>query len=121
MSNSLLMAVSRSNDLHIVDPDAIPHSDDLSPIMHLAVEVFKAGYWGVAIDELKLQDGRFVHSIELDLATPEGVVMKKLSTALDEGRPLPNAPIVLEAIRRIYEKCEKYEQSQQIKPEENSK
>jgi hypothetical protein len=47
--------------------------------------------------------------------------MKKLSLALDEGRPLPNAPTVLEAIRRIYEKCEQYGQSQQLTPEENSK
>ena len=121
MSDSLLFVHSRSNDLHIVDPDAIPHSDDLSPIMQLAGEVIKAGYEGVAIDELKLKNGRYVYSLEVNLSTPEGVVIQKLSTALDEGRPLPNTPTVLEAIRRIYEKCERYGQSQQPKPEENSK
>lgn len=121
MSDSLVFVHSRSNELHIVDPDAIPHNDDLSPLMQLAVEVIKAGHRGVAIDELQLQNGRFVLSMEVDLESPEGVVMKKLSLALDEGRPLPNAPTVLEAIRRIYEKCEQYEQSQQLTPEENSK
>jgi hypothetical protein len=121
MSDSLLFVHSRSNDLHIVDPQAIPHSDDLSPIMQLAGGVIKAGYEGVAIDELKLKNGRYVYSLEVNLSTPEGVVIQKLSTALDEGRPLPNAPTVLEAIRLIYEKCEKHEPSQQIKPEGNSK
>ena len=105
MSDSLLFVHSRSNDLHIVDTDAIPHSDHPSPLIQLAVEVIKAGHMGVAIDELKLKNGRFVFSLEVDIATPEGVVMQKLSMALDQGRPLPNAPTVLEAIRRIYEKC----------------
>lgn len=121
MSDSLLFVHSRSNELHIVDPDAIPHSDELSPLLQLAVEVIKAGHKGVVIDELKLKNGRFVYSLEGDLATPEGLVMQKLSTALEEGRPLPTAPAVLEAIRHIYTKCEQYEQSQQSKPEENSK
>ena len=121
MSDSLLFVHSRSNELRIVDPDAIPHNDDLSPLMLLAVEVIKAGHRGVVIDELKLQNGRFVLSMEVDLESPEGVVMKKLSLALDEGRPLPNAPTVLEAISRIYEKCEQYGQSQQLTPEGNSK
>ena len=121
MSDSLVFVHSRSNELHIVDPDAIPHSDDLSPLMQLAVEVIKAGYMGVAIDELKLQNGRFVNLMDVDRLSPEGVVMKKLSLALDEGRPLPDAPTVLEAIRRIYERCEQHEQWQQTKPEEKSK
>jgi hypothetical protein len=121
MSDSLVFVHSRSNDLHIVHPDAIPHSDDLSPLVQLAIDVIKAGHKGVAIDELKLKNGRYVHSLESDIATPEGAVMLKLSTTLDDGRPLPNAAIVLEAIRRIYEKCEQCGQSQQSKPEENSK
>lgn len=121
MSDSLVFVHSRSNELHIVDPAAIPHSDDLSPLLQLAVEVIKAGHKGVAIDELKLKNGRYVYSLESDIATPEGSVMQKLSTALDDGRPLPNAPTVLEAIRRIYEKCERYGQAQQLQPEENSK
>ena len=121
MSDSLLLLHSRSNDLHIVDSDAIPNSDDLSPIMQLAGEVIKAGHEGVAVDELKLQNGRYVYSLEVNLATPEGVVIQELSTALDEGRPLPNAATVLEAIRRIYEQCDKHELSKQIKPEENQK
>lgn len=118
MSDSVLLFHSRTNDLHIVDPDAVPHSDDFSPLMQLAVEVVKAGHKGVAIDELKRKNGRFVYSLEVDLATPEGVVMQKLSVALDEGRPLPDAPTVLEALRRIYKTCEQYEQSQQTKSEE---
>ena len=121
MSDSLVFVHSRSNDLQVVEPDAIPHNDDLSPLMLLAMEVIKAGHRGVAIDELKLQNGRFVISMEGDLESPEGVGMKKLSRAVDEGRPLPTAATVLEAIRRIYKACEQHEQSQQTNPEENSK
>lgn len=111
MSDSLLLVHSRSNELHIVDPDAIPHTDDLSPLIQLVVEVINAGYAGVAIDELKIKDGRFVHSLEVDLATPEGKVIQKLSIALEEGRQLPTASIALEAIRRIYKLSGQYEQS----------
>jgi hypothetical protein len=121
MSDSLVLVHSRSNELHIVDPDAIPHCDELSPLLLLAVEVIRAGHKGVAIDELKLKNGRFVYSLEGDLATPEGVVMQKLSTELDEGCPMPNAANVLEAIRRIYERREGQEPLQQSKNEENSK
>jgi hypothetical protein len=103
----------------MVDPDAIPHSDDLSPLLKLAVEVINKGYRGVAVDELKLKDGRFFQSMDADISTPEGKVIQKLAMALDEGRPLPDTPIVLEAIQRIYKKCEQYEQSQQTKSEEN--
>ena len=121
MSDSLLFVHSRSNELQIFDTDAIPHTDELSPLIQLAVEVINAGYTGVAIDELELKNGRFVQSLEVDLATPEGMVIQKLSTTLEEGRMLPLAPIVLEAIRCIYERCEQHEQLQQAKPEENSK
>lgn len=121
MSDSLVFVHSRSNELHIVDPEAILHSDELSPLLQLAVEVIKAGHKGVAIDELKLKNGRYVYSLEGDLATPEGAVMQKLSKALDEGRPLPKAATVLEAIRSIYERREGQEPLQQSKPEENSK
>lgn len=121
MSDSLVFVHSRSNELHIVDPEAIPHSDELSPLLQLAVDVINAGHKGVAIDELKLKNGRFVYSLEGDIATPEGAVMQKLSNELEKGRPLPTAATVLEAIRRIYEKCEKHEPSQQSKPEENPK
>lgn len=121
MSDSLVFVRSRSNELHIVDPEAIPHSDELSPLLQLAVDVIKAGYKGVAIDELKLKNGRYVYSLEGDLATPEGAVMQKLSMALDEGRPLPNAATVLEAIRRIYERREGQEPLQQSKREDTSK
>ena len=121
MSDSLMLIYSRSNDLHIVDTDEIPHSDELSPLMLLAAEVIKAGRKGVAIDVLKRKNGRYVHSLEVDLASPEGVVIQKLSTALDEGRPLPDATTVLEAIRRIDETREQNKQSQWTNPEEQTK
>ena len=121
MSDSLVFVHSRSIELHIVDPDEIPHSDDPSPLILLAVEVIKAGYTGVAIDELKLKNGRFVYSLEGNIATPEGLVMRKLQLAFENGRPLPDVPTVLEAIRRIYAKCKQHEQSQQPTSEENSK
>lgn len=103
MSNSLVLMHSRANDLHIIDPDEIPHTDDLPPLLLIAVAVIKAGYTGVAVDELKLSNGRIVHSVELNLETPEGKIFQKLSAVLESGRPLPEANTVLEAIRLVYE------------------
>jgi len=103
MSASLVLLAGRSGDLSIVDPDDIPHTDDLSPILLLASAVISAGYAGVAVDELKLSDGRFVQSVDVNLATPEGKIFQKLTSALESGRTLPDANAMLEAIRQVYE------------------
>ena len=102
MSDSLVFVHSRSNDLYIFDPDEIPRNDDLAPIMQLAAAVINRGYKGVAIDELKLKNGRYVHSMEADIATPEGQVIQKLARAYEDGRQLAEVVDVLEAIERLY-------------------
>jgi hypothetical protein len=119
MSDSLVFVHSRLNDLHIAHLDEIPYSDDPSPLMLLAVDIINAGYVGIAIDVIKLNNGRCVYSMDTNNTTPEGYVIEKLRRSQDEGRPLPDLSTVLEAIRSIYKKCEQYEQSQQPNDKEN--
>ena len=117
MSDSLLLAVSRSNDLHIVDPDVIPHSEDLSPLMQLLAELIKRGYKGVAVVERQLKNGRFIQAMDFDNSTPEGQVISKLVFAQDQGRQLPEVKVVLEAIQHLYKSREYTSPSNQSKTE----
>ena len=103
MSDSLVFLRNRADEFCIFEPADIPHTDDLSPILLLAAVVISAGYAGVAVDELKLSDGRFVQSVDVNLATPEGKIFQKLTSALESGRTLPDANAMLEAIRQVYE------------------
>lgn len=107
MSTSLVAHFSRSGEVHIVDRDAIPHTVDLHPIMEIAVAVLNAGYAGLAIDELKLSNGRYAHALDVDLATPEGQLFQELSRLADSGEGLPNVPAVLDALELAYQSLTK--------------
>lgn len=102
MSTSLVAHLSRSGDVHIVDSDAIPHADDLHPIMGIAVAVMNAGYTGLAIDELELSNGRIAHALDVNLATPEGRLLQELSHQVVSGREVPNIRTVLAGLQRDY-------------------
>jgi hypothetical protein len=103
MSDSLVFLWSRSNELRIVDPDELIHYDEISPLLKLAIAVINSGYQGIAVDELKRKNGRYVHSMDADISTPEGQVIQKLAQAHEEGRQLPEVTVVLDAIARLYQ------------------
>ena len=71
----------------------------------------------VLLSAFDLEQGATEHTLHFIQSAFK--VIQKLAMALDEGRPLPDTPTVLEAIHRIYKTCEQYEQSRQTKPEEN--
>ncbi len=103
MSDSLVLLLNRANDLHIVDPDAVPHSDDLHPFLKIAAAIIIAGYDGVAVDEIRLSNGRYFQSVDANLATPEGAILQSLQNIMDSGGVLPDPASVVTAIRQHYD------------------
>ena len=104
MSNSIVIYHGRDDKVYVVDPDCIPHFDDTPPLLRIAAEVIKAGYSGVVIDEKRLFNGRFVHCLSTNGATPEGRIVAEVSVAHNAGNLMPSTATVLECIRREYDK-----------------
>ena len=105
MSNSVVLYHGRDDNLYVVDPDCIPHFDDTPPLLRLAAAIIEAGYDGVIVDEKKLSDGRFVHCLSTNSATPEGRILAGVSEAHSAGKPLPSTAAVMAAIRREHDRC----------------
>jgi hypothetical protein len=102
MSDSLVFLRNRADEVCIFDPDGILHTDDLPPIMLLAAAVISEGYAGVAVDELQLDSGRYVQSLDVNLATHEGVLFQELSSVAMSGGTLPSAQAVLNMLAQRY-------------------
>jgi hypothetical protein len=106
MSDSLVLMLNRANDLHIVDPDTVPHSDDLHPLLKIAAAIISAGYGGVAVDEIRLSNGRYFQSVDANLATPEGSILQSLQHIMVSGGVLPDPASVVAAIRQHYDQTD---------------
>lgn len=102
MSESRVAIFSRSGELRVIDPSTVPHHEGLNPLMQLAAAVLDAGYTGIAVDELKLQTGRILQSLEVDMATPEGQIFKVLSEIAQSGGELPVPQAVLNGLELVY-------------------
>jgi hypothetical protein len=102
MSDSLVFLHNRANELHVIDPDSVPHSDGIHPITLIAAAVINAGFEGVAVDQVRLSDGRYFQAIDVNLATPEGVILHRLQQIAKSGGQLPTPELVVDAIRQQY-------------------
>lgn len=102
MSDSLILRFNRAEELHIIDPDDVPHFDDLPPLLEIAAAIIIEGYKGVAIDEIKLSNGRFFQAVDVNLGTPEGAILQHLQQIVDAGGVLPAPDLVVRAIREHY-------------------
>jgi hypothetical protein len=102
MSESIVFLLNRANELHVIDPDSVPHSDGIHPIILIAAAVINAGFEGVAVDQMRLSDGRYFQAIDVNLATPEGVILHRLQQIAELGSQLPTPELVVDAIRRQY-------------------
>ena len=100
-AESLVFHMSRSGEVQVFDPATVPHSDGLAPIFEIVVAVIAAGYSGVAVDELRLANGRYCQCLEVDLSTPEGKLLQQLSYCHERGDPMPSVKLVLDALARI--------------------
>ena len=105
MSNSVVLYHGRDDNLYVVDPDCIPHFDDMPPLLQIAAAIIQAGFNGVIVDEKQLSNGRFVQYLASNSATPEGRILADVSGVLNAGMPLPSTATVLESIRKEYDKC----------------
>jgi hypothetical protein len=97
------MHLSRSGEVTVVDRDDIPHTDDLHPIMKIAVAVMCAGYTGIAVDEQKMSNGKIAHALDVDLSRPEGQMLQELSAGAESGFLLPDAQTVLDRLADVYQ------------------
>lgn len=102
MSNSVVLYHGRDDNLYVVDPDCIPHFDDTPPLLRLAAAIIEAGYEGVIVDEKQLLNGRIIHCLSTNSATPEGRIFAGLAEALSDGKTVPSSAAVLESIQREY-------------------
>jgi hypothetical protein len=100
MNKSVIFYLDRSDTVQVIDSDSLAHTDDLSPIMHIAVAVIRAGYDGVVIDQHRMANGRYFQALNTDIATPEGKILCELCKLDPAVLPTPDA--VLESIRKVY-------------------
>ncbi len=96
MKSSILYYLDRSGTLKVIDSSSLSHTDDLSPIMNIAVAVIRAGYDGVVIDQHRMTNGRYFQALNTNSATPEGRILANLSK-LDP----PDLPSLMEVLRMI--------------------
>jgi hypothetical protein len=102
MSDSIIFYHGRDNQLHVIDPDCIPHFDQKPTLLQIATALIIAGYKGVIIDEIRLSNGRYMHCLSTFLTTPEGRMFAEMSNAFNLGDPLPSIECVLNSIHREY-------------------
>jgi len=102
MSNSIVLFHGRDDNLCVVDPDCIPHFDDIPPLLKIATAIIQAGYGGVIIDEKQLLNGRVIHCLSTNSASPEGRILAGVSVACSAGTPLPSTAAVLDSIHGEY-------------------
>lgn len=101
-AESLVLHMSRSGELRIFDPSTVPHFDDPVHLMAIAAAVLAAGYRGIAVDELRLANGRYCQCLEVDLSTAEGYLLQWLSRVHDNGGAMPSIEAVLDALASAY-------------------
>ena len=104
MKSSVIFYLDQSDKMKIIDSSSLRHSDDLNPLMLIAVAVINAGFDGVIIDEQRLANGRYFQALNTNIATPEGRILAALSKV--EPTKLPTPKAVLEDIRRAYRDSE---------------
>ena len=88
MSNSIVYYHGRDDSVHIIDPDALPHFNELPPLFDIVVAVINAGYKGVVVD------------LSVNQGTPEGQIIQEL--AAQDSKQLPSIKLVLEQIEKRY-------------------
>ena len=98
MNGNRLMYLDRGDTLHVIDPEALTHTDGLLPLLKLAVAVINAGYAGVRVDEQRMSNGRYFQALNLDSASPEGKIFQRLGEVHAARVSLPSAPAVLKLI-----------------------
>jgi len=104
---SLIYYIDKGGKLHLIDSENLDKTNeklnlDLHPVLYVVMEILKAGYTGICIDEFILKNGKYFQAINVDLASPEGRIVKKLVSNFDDTKKLPEAMEILEQIKKAY-------------------
>lgn len=102
MSDSLVFFHGRDTALHVIDPDCVKHSDEVTPLQKIVIAVINAGYRGVVVDEKRLSNGRLLSCISTDFSTPEGQVLQEIADAVEQGHEPPSVNQALVVIAKRY-------------------
>ena len=102
MSDSVVFFHGRDNVLHVIDPDCVKHSDDMTPLQEIVKAVINAGYRGVVVDEKQMANGRFFSCISTNFSTPEGQILQEITKAVEQGHSAPPVNQALETIAKRY-------------------
>jgi hypothetical protein len=103
MSDSLVFYWDRVDNLNLVDPDAILHSEGLNPVIEIVIGILNAGYEGVIVDEKRLSDGRYFQGLNVNLSAPEGWIVAGLQASFEAEEELPSVSEVLQQIKDEYD------------------
>ena len=104
---SLIYYIDKGGKLHLIDSENLDKTNeklnlDLHPVLYVVMEILKAGYTGIFVDEFILKNGKYFQAINVDLASPEGRIVKKLIRDFDDTKQLPEATEILEQIKKSY-------------------
>ncbi len=103
MSNSIVFYHGRDDVIYVIEPESVPHSDELPPLFEIVIAMIKAGYQGVFVDEKRLTNGRVMHCLSIVEGTPEGTALQDLMAKANAGKPLPSVDSVLKQLKALYE------------------
>jgi hypothetical protein len=99
---SIVLYATRSNGVKVIDPESLPRCDEFPPIIEIVGALMSAGYYGVAVDEIKLANGRFILGVEVDPASHEGRILQATSLSYEAGAQLPSSQAILDAVAEAY-------------------
>lgn len=102
MNDSVIFYWDRGNGLHIVESDDLPHFDNEPPLLGYAAALMNAGFQGVAVDQKRLANGRYLQALNVDTASPEGQMMQALHERHQAGFQLPLPEVVVQVVRDEY-------------------
>jgi len=100
MSDSLVLYLDRNEILNVIDPDVLPDTDRLEPLIDIVIAIINAGYVGVRLDYEKLTDGRHFLAINFNTDTIEGKIIEELNRVNEKELPTPQS--VVDKIKAAY-------------------
>jgi hypothetical protein len=103
MNKTIMFYQDLSGTLHVLDPEALPQTEQLSPILEIATAVIRTGLKGVRVDQQQMANGRYLLAMDVNIETLEGQILQRLGELQAAGQVLPSARAVLSMISQAYQ------------------
>ncbi len=104
MNKTIVFYQDLSDTLQVLDPEALPHTEQLSPLMEIAAAVIWTGIKGVRVDQQRMAKGRYLQPMDVNIETLEGQILQRLGQLHAAGQVLPSARAVLSMISQAHQK-----------------